>query len=513
MKKLIALLLAVVVISATACGNNSATKTADADKKVDTKSSQNENSSKNEDSNESPINDKIQGEITVSTNNPQEAKYLEEAVKSFNKKYPEVKVNIDSYNKPAERKSTTTQDGNTVDLIMQGDHRKNLDEYINKINTEMMSGKGADIYSMGDLPYYKYAANNQLEDLSKFMDKDKEFNIEEYRKNIIEGVKYNGGQYMLPLDYGFNYISYDEKLLNDMAKKIMEDKNAFSYDELADIGMESFKNQEGDPKKRAKLFNTKGSQSMFNNLFKQSYTEFVNMQDKTVDFNEKFINRLKQSKKYEQEGYIDKKLDMSDPNAIIAKIMNNELSKCLFQSNFHDTLLNAYAGDQQVGVKVMGLTDDKDHKPAGLLKNSKGEITYDVNQCYAINSNSKNKSTAWAFIKFLLDEKIQTSSELTGLPVNNKAFNEKAKLKITGDLYKNDRTNDVTELNEEQQKIYDKFVHKLNEYSSMLNKYQIKDNMIDKMINTEVDKYFEEGKDANEVTKNIQNKVSLYLNE
>ena len=77
----------------------------------------------------------------------------------------------------------TSEDGDSSITIMStGDDSQERTEYLSKVNTELMSGEGADILAMDILPYCKYAAGGQLEDLQAYMDADETFHMEDYQK-------------------------------------------------------------------------------------------------------------------------------------------------------------------------------------------------------------------------------------------------------------------------------------------------------------------------------------------
>lgn len=38
-----------------------------------------------------------------------------------------------------------------------------------------------------------------------------------YRSNIMEAVRYKGGQYIVPLDFGFEFISFNKNRVNEAA--------------------------------------------------------------------------------------------------------------------------------------------------------------------------------------------------------------------------------------------------------------------------------------------------------
>ena len=108
---------------------------------------------------------------------------------------------------------------------------------------------------------------------------------------------------------------------------------------------------------------------------------------------------------------------------------------------------------------------------------------------------------------------MQTSMNLMGRPINNKAVEEKAKLEITGQLFKPEENAGIEELTEEQEQTYQEYLAVLNKFADQLNTFLIQDSMINEMIYTEIRHFFDGTKTAEEVAQTLQNQVELYLNE
>ena len=156
---------------------------------------------------EAVINGDIKGEITVSCFDTMiYEKFLQEAAELFELKHPGIKINIDAFSKMPEVKTRELEDGSVVAVTEGNDEQETLD-YIHRLSTRLMGGQGPDIMAMDVLPYYKYAESGMLEDLRVYMEADADFAAGAYRQGIIEGVRYKGGQYIMPLDFDYQFIS------------------------------------------------------------------------------------------------------------------------------------------------------------------------------------------------------------------------------------------------------------------------------------------------------------------
>ena len=131
------------------------------------------------------LREKLAGEVTVSCYDTMFYKdFLEKAAKTFEKKNPGTKINVESFAPMPDVK--TSQSGDTmISVVSTGDDTQERAGYIGKINTELMSGEGADVLAIDILPYYKYADSGQLEDLQDYMDADSSFDSSDYCERCI----------------------------------------------------------------------------------------------------------------------------------------------------------------------------------------------------------------------------------------------------------------------------------------------------------------------------------------
>ena len=132
----------------------------------------------------------LSGTIRISTF-PQNL-FLEEAVRKFESHHPNVKVEIDTYFSPN---------------MLEQKNLQEQDDYMNLLNTELMSGKGSDIIADARrLPYKKYISRHIFADLNQLMEADEDFDTSQYHTNIFKAMEVNGGLYTLPIDYMLSLI-------------------------------------------------------------------------------------------------------------------------------------------------------------------------------------------------------------------------------------------------------------------------------------------------------------------
>ena len=462
----------------------------------------------------------LTGELTVSCYETVLLKpFLEDAAKTFEAKYPGTKITIESFAAMPEVK-TRESNGQKMMMMMKEDDSQEKTDYINKVNTEIMSGRGADVYALDILPFYKYINGGQLENLSPYMDNDPQFNAADYRSNILEATASPNGQYIIPLDYSFNYMNYDSTLFNESEQAVLDAKDQWTYEELIDLSKDAFARTNPDDEINNPLFcMTSGSgrgQSMFGALFQADHTAYLDIAGKKANFDDgKFVALLNTLKSYEESGYTDVPPDMSQMMTSPQMMERDAGKRFLYKPMDSMSLLSEYnkgSGRRVARRVVVGMiSNSNDDKILGLPKSDGGDIHFTYSQAYGINANCENKFLAWAFIRHLCGDEVQLSMQLMGFPINKTAQARKAEMEFTGELF--DPGNAGQELDAEAQAALENYLNAVEKYSAMLNAHMVEDTIVMDMVYEETASFFDGQKSAEDVAKTLQNKISLYLNE
>lgn len=497
---------------------------------------------------------KIEGEITVSCYDTMSYQsFLEEAAKAFEEKYPGTKVNVESFAEMPEIK-TREENGMQMAIITNEEDPQAKSDYINKISTELMSGKGADVLAIDILPFYKYAANGQLDNLREYMDNDASFNIDDYRTNLFDAISDDNGQFALPIDYSFDYFAYDSSLFTESQQEALKSADKLSTEQIVELGREAFAEVNTDNSDPTYMFGlNEGAErdGMFRTLFLQNYSDFIDINSKKVNFKDgEFVSLFDRVKEYADEGIIktgsggnmvnrgEIGADLDSMELTPEMFGKNESERYLLKTQSSEMLMQAFNKNSRMRMMSVGMGNTENDEISSIVANNKGEVSYTYSQAYGINSNSQNKNTAWEFIKFLLSDEMQESLNLRGLPVNKEAFLNKTKMSITGELYANAAKSGgggmrvktsgaaeggepkeapvleyMTELDEEGQKVFDDYVAQVEKYTSQINAFFITDSSIEEAVVGEVKNFFSSSKTAEEVADALQNRISLYLNE
>ena len=456
---------------------------------------------------------KIEGSITVSAYDTMLYRgFLEEAARAFEELYPGVKVNIDTFSAMPEMR-TGGQGNMQVTAVQSQNDPQGRQDYLSRINTNLMSGSGADLYAMDIIPLHKFYESGSLENLDQYMEKDPGFNKSDYRQNILDAVRYHNGTWFLPLDYTFSYYTYDSTLIPaDIAKNFGPDK-AYNAADLLKIGIPLYNGT-------YQLFNLtdflRGPGGMFNALLNESIRSYVNLENKKPNFVDgSFAEMLNSIKNNADSGYIPSGVtSQRDAGSIMQQGLANQTDRYYFKLNGIVNLMSQFTRGAGMLIKMamMGtaLGIDDDDLIAGIEANTDGSVPFKFNQGFGINSQSKNKAAAWAFLKFLLSKEMQLSTNFTaqGLAINNEARAEKAELTLATAVRSIGGV-----LNDQQREALKDYNAAAEALSDKINTYVIQDSSINDMITQEVQYFFNGTRTADEVARVLQNKADLYLSE
>jgi len=451
---------------------------------------------------------KIEGEITVSAyDHMMLSSFLEEAAKIFELMYPGTKVNVVTYT--AMPVITTGEaDGYEFTSMQSSDTPQDRADYISRVNVDIMSGRGADIYVMDILPIHKFVKSGVLENLDHYMNTDPGFNKNDYRLNIIEAVRYQNGIWFLPLDYQFDYYAYDSALIPAEIARNFGINRAYTAEEL--IGMTGHLYNGVNKIFNQMVYTTRGS-GLYNIVLNENYRSFVNLDTGRPYFLDgRFVSMLDSLKNYGEQGFVPQSITSQNSAEQALQWMTyfEDLSNRVFIKQYSDMhLLFALSKDGGIGsMATMSSGIEEDDEIAGIVANADGTVPFRFTRAFAVNSQSKNKLTAWTFIKFLMSKEMQLS--IFTLPVHNEAREEKSELSFTGAIYGIENP-----MTERMRIAYNNYRNIIETLSDMINTFVVQDSNLNEMISQEVQYFFDGSRTAEEVARALQNKADLYLSE
>lgn len=114
---------------------------------------------------------------------------LNEMIKAFEKKYPDIKVNSE--------------------LVAYND-------YFTKLQTRIAGNQAPDVFELNYENFVQYASKGTLADLSEFINGDKDFNPDQLNEQALKAYQYDGKQYGMVESFS-NVVTFYNKDLFDSA--------------------------------------------------------------------------------------------------------------------------------------------------------------------------------------------------------------------------------------------------------------------------------------------------------
>ncbi|MDI4649289.1 ABC transporter substrate-binding protein [Cohnella hashimotonis] len=372
----------------------------------------------------------------------------------------------------------------------------NIEKYVAKTNTALLSGKGPDVMELDLLPKEKLVGRGLLANLGDWMDRDAAFNKADYFANVLDNMQIAGGLYAMPLSF------YPVTLIGDKAA-IDKDGGVkdgdWTWDEFAESAQRLI--QKGTHPHA--LANT--PDYMLSELVDERYAQFVDEAGRRASFDSPgFAELMTQVKQLFDDGVV---IDLMKANFRSESLADNPKINTYFQSTQIPSpmeflmLMDQYDGNARVYTKPHA----KEMGPGGYFA---------ANQTMGINAASPVKEQAWDFVKFLLSEQGAADPDIslghTGFPISRIAYDKEIeKLRDEGEVpgYKNGPAeSDPFKVNEAHLDLLDGIVtaavHPVGQSTK-----------IGDIISEESKAFFTGQKSAEAVAKLIQNKVTTYLNE
>jgi multiple sugar transport system substrate-binding protein len=387
-----------------------------------------------------------------------------------------------------------------IEAPQPGQDQQDQQNYINDLNTRILSGKGPDIFMSGLLPYDNYIPKNILADLSSLMASDKSFNTGDYYTNILDALKNNGKMYMLPVNFAFNGLIASKKVLDQEGISI--DDSKWTWDDFKSIAEKLIKKDAGGSIIRTALPNI-SCNDMMDSIMIVNGSKFVDRSKKTASFDSpEFISILNVIKAFGDPKLANKGMKLGMPDVFDAAGRGSIV--------FYPTSMQDY-----INYSMMKTAFNSDISLLKLPSDGRSQAdAFTSSQVYSISSNSKYKDKAWEFLKLLLSEDIQSQMDLNGFSVNKAAQQKKAQQAIdmtakgSVKIMMKGNSKAITPL-----PITQADIDYVNGYIPGLTRYSGTDDKISQIVRDETAAFFNGDKSVEETVKLIQDKVKLYLGE
>jgi multiple sugar transport system substrate-binding protein len=419
---------------------------------------------------------------------------------------------------------------NHKDIYIKSTEFKADENSVNRLITSLSVGEGSDIIIVNPTVFpaiSKVAASGIFYDLNELISKDKELNLSDYNRKVLDYGVIDGKRYFIPIDYDF---------LGFYAKKGALEENGF-ITEGPQWNLKNFVdnacNYAQINKEKGKYFvGTKGLSC--SDFVKCSGIQIIDTKRRENRITSpEFIEVLNMYKKF--TGAICQ-LGPSDVSANIETVSGYSSIRRYGISRFD-------SGDFLVldNKSLWGGWINCDYNidmELYLYPTYSGENSILLNPelSYGINANCKYKKEAFDFIKGLISEKYQGCTNKEGethssfpkhssyIPINNNAFMLDAtfnfgNIKIDGNLSDAERMQRNKTLFSDIKKFSKPDDERMKWNKALLNSIEklgtcdMVDPVVYEVIDEETKPFLEGKKTAEQVAGVIDDKVKIYLNE
>ncbi|MEK4259416.1 MULTISPECIES: ABC transporter substrate-binding protein [unclassified Paenibacillus] len=399
--------------------------------------------------------------------------HMQTAVKKYEKLHPNIEIELQA----------TPSKGKDLDEVYA-----NIEKFVTSSNTAILAGKGPDLIELDMLPADKYVSRHLLVNLSDMMEKDSSIQTKNYFTNILDNSKIGGGLYGMPLYFSLAGLIGDEDALEKSGVKIND--SSWTWSDFADIAKQLTQ--------KGKYKNVLISEPnyMLNEMVAENYPQLVTEGNGKANFDsERFAGLMQQIKTMFDDGLLYDNVKGGGRGSEAARNVKAYFNEETI-SSLRGYLLNNFAEHSKLYTKP----HPQDVGAGGYFKNF-GMI--------GISTSSPYKKEAWDFIKFLIEDEAQSYTDLydqsPGFPINRIAYEKQLKqLKDEGTIH-------VADL--PAVKVNNASLDQLDAYITGAVHSTEKQSKIDEIITNESKSFFSGQKSASSVSKLVQNKINLYLNE
>ena len=381
---------------------------------------------------------------------------------------------------------------------------------LTKLNTEIAAGNVPDILNVSGLPIQQYGAKGLLEDLWPYIDNDPDLGRDAIMENVFKAAEQDGKLYQVFSTFSIQTVVGATKVVGDRMSWTLDDLQAA----LATMPEGCTIFGEGDTKA-----------GMLSNVLAQNMDAFVDWSTGQCSFDsEDFISLLEFCNSFPLE-YDWNNVDWEEYEDDNTRVMNGK-----------QMLLNAYLYDIGDSLQMYEVVFGGDYSFIGLPQED-GSVgsSFSLGNGIAMSSTCKDKEGAWSFMREYLMPQYADMDEnmmVGGMNLStNKADFEKMVERAMKKEYQLDENgnqvldengqpievpkytygfNDLTvEVYATTQEQYDQFMALYNAIDSI----STYDENIYKIVNEVAGGYFNGDKTVQDTAKQIQDRVTLYVNE
>lgn len=391
-------------------------------------------------------------------------------------------------------KFNKTNDAYRIDVHDYSEYNTSADQTagMTKLNTEIIAGNVPDIIDVSQLPVGQYVSKGLLENLYTFIDADGELSRDSFVQSIMKAMEIDGGLYQATSSFGVFTVIGNSTVVGNQMGWSMDDM--MSTLATQPEGTELF--QPGIP--RSELLQIMCYMYMDKLVDWQTGTCSFDSADfrELLNFCAMFNDNTDQSQENTE----------SEASRITS---GKQMLEIITAGSFTDCQMYEAMFGGSVTYKGFPMTE-------GV-----GNVAY-IDSGLAISSKCADKDGAWSFVRTFLTEAYQESGDVWSFPTNQKAFDQNVldamKKEYTTDANGNqvesakggigwdDFYIDIYAVTQQQA---DGIIALINSVTSTM----VYDDSITNIVKEEAAAFFGGGQSVDTAAKNVQSRVSLYVNE
>lgn len=362
-----------------------------------------------------------------------------------------------------------------------------------RLNTDIISGNMPDILVLNSsLPVESYMAKGLFEDLYTYIDADEEMDRSDFMTNIFEAFSTNGKLYQLIPS--FTVLTVAGRTA-DVGKE-----TGWTLDELNTVMAAK---PEG-----TKIFFDTTRETILNYCMQMSSEQFINWETGECSFDsEGFVKLLEFISQFPEE-YDDSQY--TDEFWVESESTYRE-GKTLLAISY----LGQFSDFNMMEKGTFG----EDITLIGFPAENRNGSVIDYSMSLGMSSKSSNKEGAWEFLRYFLSYDYQ--KDTYGFPTNLKRYEELKQEAMQKPYYYDENNNkveyDMTYYIGDTEVIIppmtEEEIQELEDFLFSLNQPSIYNEELLNIIKEEAAAYYAGQKGAEEVSKVIQSRVRIYVNE
>ncbi|MCQ2523648.1 MAG: extracellular solute-binding protein [Lachnospiraceae bacterium] len=367
-----------------------------------------------------------------------------------------------------------------------------------KFNSDVASGKGPDIVIASDsTTIHNYISKGLYYDMNSLLDNDPEIKREDLFPNVIKMGSYDGKLYEIIPSF------YIETVVGK--KSILGDRQGWTMKEMMEF-------EKTIPEKSSLIMGVTRNEFV-NNMLAVNSSVYVDMASGKCSFDsDDFRGLLEYAKtlpegdddyynQLEEEGFWESYEEMWLSNRAIL------MPTTIYSLSDYNQILKGYIGED---ITFIGY-------PSEDRKGSSAYYYFSL----GISSKCPSPESAWEFVRTYLLAEYQNGLQYNGVPISMSAFDEIAKKAMnrnagggdedilyedTDTFYINGEYITIKPLTADEIKKYKDFILTVDKSQGSLSD-------VDLIIDEETQGYFQGDKSLDDVVKNIQGRVQLFISE